>query len=314
MFGFQSQPVLVCSGSSLDGDTKGALLLVDESIAGALWAQLCAMGAVAAGEAVWERARVAVGRPSGARELRAAFARGVIGGEAGAKAEELWGAYLGKVVAVGDSVTARGAQIGAWCTYVAFHLSLSSAPLSTCKQKPISQTIPPLCFLFVFYLFPGFFSRRHRQLVRAEPEPAPGRRGALLRHRGRPAGVRERIREGWLLGRGRVAVPSGGDAEARRRGAAARGGGGGGEGGERRRAGGEGSGAAAAHAGAGEGAGGGEQGRDEEGPVRGGVALLRGWLAPARRAPHWRRRGSELAPRWGQCLRRSRLGGDTVAS
>lgn len=112
MFGFQGQPVLVASGCGLD--TVGATLLADESIAGALWLQICALGALPAGEVVWERARVAVGRPTGERELRAAFGAAVREADAGAEAaEELWGVALNKVVAVGEPVTARGQTIGA---------------------------------------------------------------------------------------------------------------------------------------------------------------------------------------------------------
>lgn len=130
MFGFQGSPVLVLSGAGLDsgpGAAKGAQLLVDETVAGALWAQVRALGAEAAGEAVWERARVAVGRPRGAREVAAASARRV-GGAGAAEAEELWGVTLSKVVAVGDSVSARGTAIGARRPVISL-LTLSLSPL-----------------------------------------------------------------------------------------------------------------------------------------------------------------------------------------
>ena len=69
LFGFQGTPVVVAAGCGLA--SAGATLVCDESVAGALWAALTAPanGGVPAGEAAWQRLRIAEGRPARGAEL-----------------------------------------------------------------------------------------------------------------------------------------------------------------------------------------------------------------------------------------------------
>lgn len=69
LFGFQGTPVFVAAGCGLA--STGATLVCDESVAGALWAALTApdTGGVPAGEAAWQRLRIAEGRPQRGAEL-----------------------------------------------------------------------------------------------------------------------------------------------------------------------------------------------------------------------------------------------------
>ena len=69
LFGFQGTPVVVVAGCGLA--SAGATLVCDESVAGALWAALTApaSGGVPAGEAAWQRLRIAEGRPQRGAEL-----------------------------------------------------------------------------------------------------------------------------------------------------------------------------------------------------------------------------------------------------
>ncbi len=68
LFAFAGTPVILVSGAGLA--SPGVTLIADESVAGALWAALTGtLGALPAGEAAWERLRVAEGRPARGAEL-----------------------------------------------------------------------------------------------------------------------------------------------------------------------------------------------------------------------------------------------------